>query len=283
MTRHVNFAWQADYLEGKRDGRPPLVLLHGLTFDRQTWQSVLGELYRADPDRQVLAMDLPGHGGSALWPGYDIASVTAAVHQAVEWARLAPPVVVGHSLGAIIATRYAASFPARGVVNVDQWLRLAPAVTLVKSLKSELTGEGFHAAWHLFEESMHIELLPRAARRLLREETCVRQDVVTGYWREAFHEAAEVLEADIESALERIRANGLGYHFIAGHQVEPEYRDWLTRRLPNVVVEVWPDSGHFPHLANPAAFARLLTRTADWTTARPALARLTMAAQDGAP
>jgi pimeloyl-ACP methyl ester carboxylesterase len=44
--------------------RPPLVLLHGLTFDRSLWRPSLAELRRIDPGRRVLALDLPGHGAS---------------------------------------------------------------------------------------------------------------------------------------------------------------------------------------------------------------------------
>ena len=43
--------------------RPPLVLLHGLTFDRLRRPSP-AELRRIDPGRRVLALDLPGHGTS---------------------------------------------------------------------------------------------------------------------------------------------------------------------------------------------------------------------------
>jgi pimeloyl-ACP methyl ester carboxylesterase len=87
--------WQADVLEGQADGRPPLVLLHGPAFDRSTWQPALAELCVADPGRQVLALDLPGHGDSPPLRRYDIDSVLAAVHEAVRWTRLDSPVVVG--------------------------------------------------------------------------------------------------------------------------------------------------------------------------------------------
>jgi pimeloyl-ACP methyl ester carboxylesterase len=41
--------------------RPPLVLLHGLTFDRRMWDPILDAL----PDaQQAIAFDLPGHGSS---------------------------------------------------------------------------------------------------------------------------------------------------------------------------------------------------------------------------
>src|SRR5258707_8062413 len=59
-------------LTGEPGRRPPLVLLHGLTFDRTSWHPVLAELTALDPGQPVLALDLPGHGESPPWPGYDL-------------------------------------------------------------------------------------------------------------------------------------------------------------------------------------------------------------------
>ena len=69
---------------GRADARPPLVLLHGLTFDRSMWEPALTELRRIDPDRQIIALDLPGHGESPRWPSYDVASLCEGLHGAVE-------------------------------------------------------------------------------------------------------------------------------------------------------------------------------------------------------
>ena len=83
---------------GLSDDRAPLVLLHGLTFDRSLWRPSLAELYRIDPGRRVLALDLPGHGASPGWPSYDVQSLARGVHRAAEEAGLQSPVVVGHSI-----------------------------------------------------------------------------------------------------------------------------------------------------------------------------------------
>jgi pimeloyl-ACP methyl ester carboxylesterase len=258
----ADFAGLAGVLGGRPDGRPPLVLLHGLTFDRAMWQPALAGLRETDPGRQVLALDLPGHGGSPPWPRYDIESLAAAAHDAATAARLTAPVVVGHSMAAVIATVYAARYLVRGVVCVDQWLRVEPFAALVKSLAGEIGGGGFAAAWEQFEQSMHMEVLPATARDLLRPASSVRQDVVAGYWREGMDRPAAELAADVEAALAKIRANGTRYLFIAGHEVEPGYRDWLSQQLPQAVVEVWPASDHFPQLAHPARFTGCLAGTA---------------------
>lgn len=263
MTTPAGLPLQSD-VEGTPDARPPLVLLHGLTFDRAMWRPALAELAHIDPGRHVLALDLPGHGGSPAWPSYDIESIADGVHAAVTAHGLRPPVVVGHSLAAWVAMDYAARYPVCGVVNVDTWLQMGQTTALAKSLAGEIRGAGFAAAWRLFEDSMHIEMLPESTRRLLRPTSAVRQDVVAGYWRFAFDWPAGQLAAFFDAIIARLRAHQVRYLFVAGHPVEAEYLDWLGQRLPQAAVHVLPDSGHFPQLAHPARFAAVLAATAQW-------------------
>jgi pimeloyl-ACP methyl ester carboxylesterase len=243
---------------GESDARPPLVLLHGLTFDRNLWRPSLDELQRIDPGRRVLALDLPGHGASSAWPSYDIASVASGVHHAVEEAELQSPVVVGHSISGVIATIYAARYPTRGVINVDQPLQAAPFARFVQSLADQLRGPAFPAVWQMFEASMHIELLPDAGQELVRSISRPQQDLVLGYWHELLDSSAGELADMVEATLAAVRAAGVPYQVVAGDDLEPGYREWLTKTLPQATVTVWPGSGHFQHVAHPARFAACL-------------------------
>ena len=129
---------------GSPDDRPPLVLLHGLTFNRTTWRPVLDELDAIDPGRRIVAFDLPGHGASRpLTTTHGAEEVAAAVRQAVLAANLEAPVIVGHSISAVLATVYAALYPTTAVVNVDQSLRVGPFAALVKSLDERIRGPEF--------------------------------------------------------------------------------------------------------------------------------------------
>lgn len=103
---------------GTRTDRPPLVLLHGLTFDRRHWTPLVDELTLTDPDRRIVAFDLPGHGESPRLDSYHVAELVEAVRDAVIDAKLEAPVLVGHSAGGVLATAYAATHPAQGVVNL---------------------------------------------------------------------------------------------------------------------------------------------------------------------
>lgn len=237
METHGETTWQADVLEGRDDGRPPLVLLHGPAFDRGMWQPALAELCAADPGRQVLALDLPGHGGSAPLPRYDIDSVLTAVHEAIRWTRLDAPVVVGHGSAAVIATGYAARYPARGVVNVNQWLRAAQPAPGGGWAADEIRGGGF-AGWPAKPLGVDI----RAA---------VASSGFAGW-------PPDALAVDIHDALATISAAGIGYLFIAGHDVDPGYRRWLLSLLPRASIEVFAGGGHFPQLECPQRFAACL-------------------------
>ena len=243
---------------GESDARAPLVLIHGLTFDRSLWRPSLEELQRIDPGRRVLALDLPGHGASEGWPSYDVASIARGVHRAVEEAQVQSPVLVGHSIAGVIATAYAAQYPTRGVINVDQSLQVAPFAALVQSLADKLRGPDFPAVWQMFAASMHIELLPATAQELVRSSSQPRQDLVLGYWREVLDLSGSELADMVEPRLAAVRAVGVPYLVVVSDDLEAGYREWLTEMLPQAIVKVWPGSGHFPHIAHPGRFAACL-------------------------
>jgi len=244
--------------QGETDGRAPVVLLHGLSFDRRTWRLVTDALQGIDPGRRVVALDLPGHGDSPGWAAYSVEGLAEGVHRAVEAAALPPPVVVGHSMSAVVATVYAARYPSQGVINVDQSLQVEPFARLVQSLADQLRGPRFADVWARFEGSMHAELLPPAARALVSSRSRPSQDLVVGYWNDALERSPEELGAWARQILGEVRDRKVPYLVVSGADVEPDYRRWLGDVLPQAEIVVWPESGHFPHLAHPDRFAQVL-------------------------
>jgi pimeloyl-ACP methyl ester carboxylesterase len=119
-------------LEGG-DG-PPVVLLHGQGGWSGMWLPVMGDLMTT---HRVIAADLPGLGASVLPDGPpDAARVLAWLGALVQETCPAPPVLVGASLGASIATRFTIANPDRvaRLVLVDAGslgrFRPAPGVLL---------------------------------------------------------------------------------------------------------------------------------------------------------
>jgi pimeloyl-ACP methyl ester carboxylesterase len=247
---------------GSGRGQPPLVLLHGLTFSRRHWTSVLARLSAADPGRRVIAFDLPGHGESPGRDSYRLAEVAGVLHDAVQQAGLVAPVVAGHSIGAALATVYAGRYPVSGVVNIDQPLRAGGFADFLKRSAPALRGDDYLRVWQALLDGMGAGELPEPARTLVRTVTTPRQDLLLGYWDELIREPAKWLDQARAGDLAAIRAAGVPYSYISGGEVPDAYQSWLTAALPDVAITVMPGAAHFPHLTRPGEVADILTRTA---------------------
>ena len=90
---------------------PTVVFLHGAGMDHTTWS--LPARWFADHGRGVLAIDLPGHGGSAAPVQTRIAEFAELLLQALDAAGVATAAWVGHSLGSLISLEIAARHPER--------------------------------------------------------------------------------------------------------------------------------------------------------------------------
>jgi pimeloyl-ACP methyl ester carboxylesterase len=95
---------------GADAGAPPLILLHGRGHAATMWFPLLPELARR---RRVIAVDLPGFGHSSSVP-FTRGSAEDAVRFFVDpiealiaSMKLAEPVLLGHSLGGLIAAEIA--------------------------------------------------------------------------------------------------------------------------------------------------------------------------------
>jgi pimeloyl-ACP methyl ester carboxylesterase len=261
------FAGLAGELAGDDDTTPALVLLHGLTYDRRSWDPTLAELRRIDADRRVLTLDLPGHGQSADLRDFDFEHVVGRVHEAVEAAGLRSPVVVGHSAGGLAATIYASTWPISGVVNVDQPLQVGGFAAYLRSKAEQLRGPGYRAVWDEILATLGTEVLPAEAQALLSATSTPTQELLLGYWAEVLHGTPEELGQLVETTLSAVRATRMPYLHLAGQPLDADYERWLAERLPGAVVVCWPGSGHFVHLAHPDGFAELLAGTAAWPLA----------------
>jgi pimeloyl-ACP methyl ester carboxylesterase len=230
------------------------VLLHGLTFDRSMWYPVLDEL----PERhRAIAFDLPGHGGSPALRRRGLAAVVDAVHDAVVAAGLEAPVIAGHSIGGPIAAIYAASHPASAVVSIDAPIRFEPFAATLRAFEPQLAGDDFDRTWAHFREGWRLELLTAAQRTFLHERSS--SELVLDYQSDLLERPLGEVVRWREEGLGALRRAGTPYVSLHSRPVEPEDRAFLAERLPQAEVVVWPVGHHFPHLAQPTRFARLLT------------------------
>lgn len=82
----------------------PLVLIHGFGADLNAWRVLVAT---AALSRPVLALDLPGHGGSPLAGAFVWDDVVAAIGATLKEEGIEAADLVGHSLGAALAVSVA--------------------------------------------------------------------------------------------------------------------------------------------------------------------------------
>ena len=102
-------------VRGGGEGDPLLLLLHGLGATGDVWAGWGPVLARRWPGRW-LAPDLPGHGSSAALPEYTFDALADAVSPLAEPA--GRTVVLGHSLGGVVALALAALSSVAAVVGL---------------------------------------------------------------------------------------------------------------------------------------------------------------------
>ena len=89
--------------------RPPLILIHGAGSDHSIWPHRLRRL----PGWRVIAIDLPGHGGSLGAVPASIQEYARRVWKFLIQIKIYHAILLGHSLGGMIALEMALSEPER--------------------------------------------------------------------------------------------------------------------------------------------------------------------------
>jgi pimeloyl-ACP methyl ester carboxylesterase len=238
----------ADLAFEQRGAGVPVVFLHGLTFNRTTWQPIVDRL---GDSVHSIAVDLPAHGTTG-GPPCGLDGVVRRVRALVDNLGVERPLLVGHSMSGAIASLYATEHPARGAVIIDNSPDIRPFAELVQRLEGALRGPDFAHVFDGFQQSMAIDRLSAPLRELVLASQDVRQDVVLGYWDQVLRTPADELQGGIDRILATARAPLL---YIFGHDLPAAERRQLETSASSVQVEVWPDRGHFVHLVEPDRFA----------------------------
>lgn len=252
------------YVDVGSSDLPPVVLLHGFGG---CWQNWLQTIPRVARERRVIAVDLPAFGGSSvprdvLTPSY-YARVVEALCEALELGRV---VLVGNSLGGLVAAIVAGRFPER----VDRLVLVAAvggahiartaldAGPKILSLQTErlLRRTPLAPKEHPLTTLVHRprELgapLLRAALQPGAGKPGLPLAAIGIGWQGARH-------ANLDGLLRRITAPTLLIWGREDRLVPVRTAQTFAARIDGAELVVLDDTGHVPQLERPREFNRLL-------------------------
>ncbi|HET9739208.1 MAG TPA: alpha/beta fold hydrolase [Solirubrobacteraceae bacterium] len=241
----------------RRGSGPPLVLLHALGADAFMWDPVMDRLAT---ERDVLAVDMPGFGGSPPLADGSPASLARAVSEFVAAEGIERPHVAGNSLGGWVALELALAGDAASVTAIAPaglWPeplvpRRSPARALARRLLPVLPAL----------------LSTRAGRRLALAGTAARPDRIprAAALRLVRSYATAPGFDDANDAMRAGRFTGLDEIAVPLTFAWPEH-DRLVgrpRRLPGGARSVTlAGCGHLPTWDDPEQVARVLLEGSD--------------------
>lgn len=259
---------------------PPIVLLHGLGWDHTVWREAMTRL---SVSRRVIALDLPGHGRSdAPRATYSPAWLAGGVRAFLEQIGVARAVLVGNSMGGLVAAQLAAAQPDM----IDALVLVAPALPndhpppdkrrSMQFVAGTLPFVGPILAGRFFGRDPDVVVAERLANNLVDPRRATEQ-VVAGMRQDAARRgrSPELLAAGVaasrgilwsmtgrrESTWAMLRSIAVPTAFIWGEQ---------DRTVPLVISEralgsvrgshliTLDDCGHTPQAEKPDAFCQSL-------------------------
>lgn len=226
----------------RRPDRPAALLIHGAGASSAIWMMVLTRVARAG---HAIAIDLPGHGPSAAdgAQGLTLTRYRDAVGELAGTLCLGPSLLVGHSLGALVAIEAALAWPdkVRGLVLCAAAPRLPVDPELARLLRDDP-----HAviAW-LAEHTLSPRARPAVRRGFLAAGEATPIDVTRA-------DFDIVRSTDLSSRLAALTCP-VTWLDGADDRIVP-----ATDGRPGAIVTV-PDAGHLIPIEAPAAVADAVT------------------------
>ena len=233
----------------------PIILLHGYS---DSWFSFSPVLPFIPQTWRVFALDLRGHGMTDKpTTGYGMDEMAADVVAFMDALGLESAVLVGHSMGRVIAQRFAIDEPQRtvGVVLLGAFAGEAenPVVVEVEEVVSTLTDPISPEFVREFQASTLAQPVPPTFLETVVQESL---KVPAWIWRAAFE---GIRQDDVVSELGKIRAPALVVTGDRDGLVSLDEVEAQTRAIPGARLTVYGGAGHGLHWEEPARFAADLT------------------------
>lgn len=230
---------------------PALLLLHGIGGGRAIWDDTVAAFSAAG--QRCLAIDFPGYGQATGSPTLD--AMVQAVAEALQ--ALGPAVLVGHSMGGMVAQELVARGGTAGVAG------LVLACTSPAFGKPDGTWQAQFVAERLApldaglgmagmaQRLVPAMVSPAAAPAAAQAAIAVMSRVPEASYRVALRAIAGF---DRREALPRIAVPTLCLAGAHDRTAPPEVLQRMAQRIPGADYRCLADAGHIANLEQPAAF-----------------------------
>ncbi len=239
----------------------PVVLIHGYTDSARDWVPMLPYL----PKRfRLILVDLRGHGQSSK-PGccYDLYDFAYDIKLLLDQLHVRKADIVGHSLGSLVAQRFAETWPQRTnrVVLISSTGGRNPCepasrrqfdfAAQIRALKAPLKADSpFMIEWWSSPTPVNREFIRRE-----REDAA---KIPLRVWRAVLDQA--LTNPDLRTMLPRLKAPTLLIWGSRDPIMGPEDRASLRAGLPHAQVKIFKGLGHNPFWEQPRKVAAVIAR-----------------------
>lgn len=242
--------------ESRGTGSHGLVFVHGWASGRWQWRMQMGAL---SLNRQLLALDLPGHGESDKPQiAYTMSFFARAVGAVLDSAGIDRAVLVGHSNGVPVIRQFYRLYPERteALVAVDGPLRQTMPPERIQWMRAALKRADYASfVAQLAEQTPRGQLPQEDWERLKAGQVKTPQHVMQA-GLDAISDPSIWAEDPINVPLLVMIAQGPTNP--AGDRGAADYKAFLHRLAARVEVQVWENASHFFPLEQPERFNRVL-------------------------
>ena len=277
QTTMLNGRELAYHEAGAGEGKPTILLIHGMAGSSTTWREMIPRL---EQQFHVIAPDLPGHGQSSLeFDDYSLGAMASALRDLLVVKGVARCTIIGQSLGGGVALQFVYQYPdfcerialigSGGLGREVNWILRLLAVPGAGFLLTGAAAPVFvnvgNSARRFFQD--------KGIRAAAMDESWAAFESLSrpGHRRTFFKTLRAVVDnkGQAVSATNRFQLAGqLPFQLIWGDRdpIIPVAHGHATHKaIPGSHLAIVPGAGHYPHVEDPSTVERILVEFMDST------------------
>lgn len=219
-----------------------LVFIHGSGSDHSMW---VNQYSRMHQQCNIVAVDLPGHGSSTGSGENDVDKYCLWIKKLLDVMQLTNPVLIGHSLGAAIALKFALHYPQdiAGIVPVGGGIKMPVNPDLLAGLKTNP-----EVALDLIcKFSLSRENRPQLFEPLKKSMSKVNIDILYG-------DLTACDKLDLTTDLGKINTPALVICGLEDKMTPPDFSRRIAAGITGAKISLIEGAGHMVMLEKPTEF-----------------------------